>query len=85
MRSERAFLGVVIELDLAAADSPNDIPTVIAREPAQLIISQRVEKPQLSRMRDKMFGAAGELSRDNASHRIEQVLAVFVHGQVNHL
>ena len=84
-RPFHSFMRIIVKFELTAADSPNDTPTMITCEPAQLVFTQRVEKSQLSGMRDKVFGSAGELLRDNASHRLEQSLTVFVHGKVNRL
>lgn len=80
----QAHPGVVVELDLTAADSPDSPPAVAVGEPAQRFVADRVEKFQLAGMGDKVFGVDREGTRDKAGHRPERDdCLIFLHGRIH--
>ena len=71
---------VVIEFDLPATHSPDNLPTVFVREAAEGVVADRLEKFQLSWMRNKVFGSARKLLCDDANHGLKWGAMFLVHG-----
>ncbi len=57
-RPLQLFVRIMVKLDPAAADAPNDAPAVVARKLALISIAHCVEEFQLDRMRDKVLRPA---------------------------